>query len=423
MLFLTAIFLWTMAVNATDTIKMMQYNLMYYTENAPDGCDNNTNALSKKENCIKTIIQYVKPDVLCVNEIGKTDEYANRLLVNALNQDNIDYYAFCPTVSNNTGITIGNRLFYDTRKLVYENSYYFPTGLTYFNCYQFYCRSAELEKGDTTRLTFIVTHLKSGSYEENQESRTMQVQTFLEQLKNSGRKENFILSGDFNIGNASEYAFQLLIDNGDNDFYDPINQIGEWHDNSDYAMYHTQSTHSGYASGICFSGGGFDNRYDLILVSPDVYFGTNGVKSINSSYTTVGQDGKRLNKGLLHPANTSGIPENVLDALYNSSDHLPVTMEIEVDATAVGVKELSGKMKVNIVNPILDNKLEISLYNQTPTTHTLDVFTADGRQITTQTFQGIGQQHQEIAFPYSSGIYIIKITDDKGHSIAKKVIK
>ena len=410
-------------IAAADTIKMMQYNLMYYTDNAPEGCDEYSNSLNKKDTCLKAIFKYIKPDVIGVNEIGKTDVYANRLLVNTLNVDGVDYYRFCPTTSNNTGITIGNRMFYNSRKLTWVESYYFPTGLTYFNCYRFYCNTAELKNGDTTFITFIVTHLKAGSYEENQASRFEQVQTFLEQLEQSGRNENFILSGDFNIGNDTEDAFQLLIDNGEHNFIDPIDKVGEWHDNPVYAPYHTQSTHAGYDTDPCFSGGGFDNRYDMILVSPQVYYGQNGVRPLKETYTTVGQDGKRFDKGLLYPANTSGVPENVLNALYNNSDHLPITMELEVAGSAVGISEAREPFPVSVVNPVINDKLQLSIYSQQPELYRIELFTIDGRLISSLLQTVDTQRNIEINFPFSKGIYVIRISNGENKTVVKKVVK
>ena len=37
-------------IAAADTIKMMQYNLMYYTDNAPEGCDEYSNSLNNSYN-------------------------------------------------------------------------------------------------------------------------------------------------------------------------------------------------------------------------------------------------------------------------------------------------------------------------------------------------------------------------------------
>ncbi len=54
----------------------------------------------------------------------------------------------------------------------------------------------------------------------------------------------------------------LYWDNTNYRFHDPLNQLGEWGSNEDYAALHTQSTHSG-SEDACFSGGGMDDRFDL----------------------------------------------------------------------------------------------------------------------------------------------------------------
>ncbi len=47
-------------------------------------------------------------------------------------------------------------------------------------------------------------------------------------------------------------------------FYDPINRVGDWHNNPSYADIHTQSTHTVYNN--CASTGGMDDRFDFIMV-------------------------------------------------------------------------------------------------------------------------------------------------------------
>ena len=54
-----------------DTIRMMHYNLMYYTNSSGiSDCNSLSNNLDTKDAHIKTIFQYVKPTVFCVCEIG-----------------------------------------------------------------------------------------------------------------------------------------------------------------------------------------------------------------------------------------------------------------------------------------------------------------------------------------------------------------
>ena len=103
--------------SAQDTLRMMQYNLMYYTENSGvSDCNATTNNLSQKDANLRTIFHYVLPDVFCVNEIGSSNTYADRILDNDINVNGIDYYRHGP-LTNYSGGYIANMIFYDSRKL------------------------------------------------------------------------------------------------------------------------------------------------------------------------------------------------------------------------------------------------------------------------------------------------------------------
>ena len=100
-------------VQAQDTIRLMQYNLMYYTNSSGiSDCNSTTNNLDNKDANIKTIFQYVKPTVMCVCEMGSQTQYADRLLDNAINTDGIDYYLRGP-LTNQSGGSIANMIYYD----------------------------------------------------------------------------------------------------------------------------------------------------------------------------------------------------------------------------------------------------------------------------------------------------------------------
>ena len=110
------------AVCAQDTIRMMQYNLMYYTNTSGvSDCNVMTNNLDNKDAHIKTIFRYVQPTVMCVCELGSNNQYADRLLNNAINTDGIDYYRRGPLTSQSGG-TIANMIYYDSRKLTLYKS-------------------------------------------------------------------------------------------------------------------------------------------------------------------------------------------------------------------------------------------------------------------------------------------------------------
>ncbi|MDD4395489.1 MAG: T9SS type A sorting domain-containing protein [Bacteroidales bacterium] len=406
-----------------DTIKHMQYNLLYYTTNGVDACNESTNNLDAKDANLKTIIKYVMPDVLTVNEIGKETSYADRILNNVLNTDGVNYYAYCPVVSNtNSYITIGNRLFYDTRKLALKSSFYVSTSVTYFNAYRMYYRSAELERGDTAFITFIICHLKAGSYDDNVAARYTQVQALMNRLGSIGIADNYVLSGDMNLYRASEDAYQHLIHHSNSliRFYDPIDQEGEWGSNYNYRHLHTQSTHNDNAE--CFSSGGLDDRFDIILVSNYIKNNLQKVKSLDNTYQALGQDGNHYNSSLLEPNNTA-VPANIATALYNMSDHLPVILQYQIDATA-GITETDYLTSaIQVANPVGE---QLNVFLDMPQNDHLvfEIYSIEGRLLHRES-QSVtnGSNQLQLDFSFPASIYLLKIFDTHNHQVVKKIVK
>ena len=337
-LLIISIIVFFSATVSADTIRQMQYNLLYYTagNESPDDCTDANNNLDQKDAAFKIIVKEVMPDILCVNEIGKTDVYANRILNNVLNTDGIHYYGTLPAYSISGNRSIGNRLFYDTRKFVLKESAYVTTyyGGTVINLYKMYYKSQSLAQGDTAFITFIIWHLAAGSSDYNETTRAQQSRTLTNYMESapSVLANNFVLSGDFNVYTSSEEAYDNLVNNPNYlvRFHDPIGRNGDWNNNSQFADIFTQSTHTGAAD--CASNGGMDDRFDFILVSNKVKNGTDKVKCLPETYHAFGQDGRRFNGSIVSPANTA-VSERVAQALYTMSDHLPVVMNYTISQT------------------------------------------------------------------------------------------
>lgn len=404
---------------AADTIRQMQYNLMYYTENGAGECDETNNNLNTKDQAFKCIVKNAKPDVLTVNEIGKDPAYPQRILDNVLNTDGVNYFAYAPNVSNpNQGITIGNGLFYDTRKLALKKTFYVATTVSYFNAYRMYYLSQNLAQGDTTFITFIVCHLKAGT--ECEADRYAQVQKLMNKLQSLGIADNYVLSGDLNIYNASESAYQYLVHHTNPliRFYDPINREGEWDNNSSFADIFTQSTHT--SSPGCFSNGGMDNRFDFILVSDFVLNGTQSVRCLSNTYKAYGQDGLRFNRSINDPANTA-VPVTIANALYAMSDHLPVLLDFDIDAT-LAIPDRTADLNISVSNPV-NEQLQIHTHYVRPEQLTIQIYSIDGKLLSTEVRTAEGDSEFSIGFPFRPSVYIVKISDKKGDSVVRKVVK
>ena len=81
---LIIIMLWiVLSANAQDTITVMQYNLLEYG-NYNSGfadCYETNNNTQRKDECIRTIMDYVEPDILTVCEFGATQALQNAFIL------------------------------------------------------------------------------------------------------------------------------------------------------------------------------------------------------------------------------------------------------------------------------------------------------------------------------------------------------
>ena len=419
LLLLFATVRWVSA-QSPDTIRMMQYNLMYYTNSSGiSDCNSVSNNLDAKDANIKTIFQYVKPTVFCVCELGSQNQYADRLLNNAINTDGIDYYRRGP-LTNQSGGTIANMIYYDSRKLTLYRSTNITTSYRDINGYTFYYNADNLGTGDTIFTTFWIAHLKAGSYPSNEEARLVQVQKLMSCIANSNLPGNYTFSGDFNIYHSDEPAYQELTEYSNSLYrlYDPVNSPGYWHNNPQFASLHTQSTHSQETD--CFSSGGLDDRFDIILVSPYIYYGSDRIHIVEDSYHALGQDGMRLNGTILSPTNNS-IPSEVANALYQQSDHLPVIMDLAIDAH-VGVPIYKPDFQVNVTNPVRET-LYINFQNDKMEDYTICIYTTDGRLVMSQHERlDSGVHRLNYPFPFRKGVYLVTFSNESGQKSAKKLI-
>lgn len=405
---------------AQDTIRMMQYNLMYYTNSSGiSDCNSVTNNLDNKDAHIKTIFQYVQPTVMCVCEMGSQTQYADRLLNNAINVDGVDYYRRGP-LTNQSGGTIANMIFYDSRKLTLHKSVNITTSYRDINGYTFYYNADNLTDGDTIFTTFWIAHLKAGTGATNEQHRLTQTQKLMNRIANFGLPGNYTFSGDFNVYSSEEPAYKELTEYSNSlyRFYDPVNSPGYWHNNAQFASLHTQSTHSQEAD--CFSSGGLDDRFDFILVSPYIYYGSDRIHLVEDSYRTLGQDGMRFNGSIVSPVNNS-IPSSIATALFQQSDHLPVIVDLAVDAH-VGVRKPMTDHFVRVTNPVR-GALEIELQSVEAGRYTISLFTADGRTLATyQEYFDAGVHKLSYPFPYGKGAYFAQIQRENGQKTVKKLI-
>ncbi len=421
------IFFGAFVLRAQDTLTFLQYNLLNYG-NFTSYCTSNNNNVARKTGYIGVIVHYVKPDIFTVNEMTITRSYHDYLLNNGLNTDGVDYYAKASDNLHNDYQYTMNVLYYNKNKLGEAAHYIAQTYVRDIDVFKMYYKSANLNQGDTTFIYCVVAHLKAGRDPEgsytNQNKRKIMAKNTMDYIAAHDPDENYLLMGDFNLYTDQEPAFQEFINYkvAAIRFNDPANAIGDWHNNPDYALYQSQSTHS-YTNG-CPSGGGLDDRFDFILLSNNVKQGNKKVEYVPGSFHVVGQDGKHFNRALNDDPQNTSVPANVLNALYQNSDHLPVTLKVSVNQPTA-IREVHSDIdRLQFSNPVKNN-VRFNIRSDKNTSLRVEVFSLVGKKVLQQRFtvpKGASSQVMHTG-DLPKGLYILRFTEPNGNSFSRKLLK
>lgn len=422
-LFLTLLSIFT-KLHAADTLRVMQYNILAYG-NYTTYCTSSNNNINMKNAALRTITQYVKPDIFTVNEISQWQPFHQQILDSVLNINGVTKYKKVP-YSNNAGSDIINMCYYNSEKLVYHSMIVPQSYIRDINIYRFYYKSTSLANGDTAFISCILAHLKAGdatSDPQNPVDRDTMITRLMRYLNNVNKADNYMIMGDFNVYTSSENCFQKLVNHPNLNirFYDPINKLGNWNNNSSFAQYHTQSTHT---SSGCAASGGMDDRFDFILLSNMLLNGIGNYKYISNSYKALGNDGQHYNNAINASPQNNSVPANVLNAIYNNSDHLPIILDLLVN-TSVSVTENEIKspfLNLFYQNPVKD-KLELFLTLEKALKIKIRIFDIQGKDLYDATYMlQSGNNYLNIGTDFlKKGIYFMQIQSGE-YSTVKKII-
>lgn len=187
---------------------------------------------------------------------------------------------------------------------------------------------------------------------------------------------NILLMGDMNFYGAWEGGYVRLTESqADNDgrMQDPISMTTTWQSPSN-AIHHTQCpcNTSGCTAG--FSGGGMDDRFDMVLATTNLFNGE-GLDVVPGllpgGYGAFGNDGFHYNDNI--DSNTNFAVGNfVASALRRSSDHLPVIMTLQLPARVAAAHWLAfddaivggtATLDMNVANsaPVPGDELDYTL--------------------------------------------------------------
>ena len=321
---------------AQETVTVMQYNLLEYGnyQSGWANCDETTNNTQDKDEAIRVVLNYVKPDILTVNEFGATQAIQNSFISHNLNIDGVNYWK-SDNIVNYANSNIINHIFYNSDKMVLKKHAVIRTSLRDIDAYELYFKTQSLMAHDTVKLVCMVAHLKAGDSNDDVERRKAMLQNAMYYVDEHYANENVLIMGDFNMYSATESGYRLLTatyENPEARFVDPLSLVGgvgTWDNNRQYAPFHTQSTKNWVDYPDCPSGGGLDSRFDIMMMSDEIYMGFRSLRYVADSYQAVGNDGNHFNMSINQGSNNA-VPTNVANALFTVSDHLPVMMKLQL---------------------------------------------------------------------------------------------
>ncbi|MCC7245357.1 MAG: hypothetical protein IT269_06735 [Saprospiraceae bacterium] len=232
-----------------DTIVVVQYNILRYGQTE---CGN----LTTRNSRFLPIFDYLKPDVLGVNEISPNPAVFNNFELNLK--------SFSPGMTqtpwgNSTGSDLVNGVFYNSAKLGYLGHQTITGAIRDIDVHRLYHKSAT-KPGDTLDFYYIIAHFKASNGGDNIVQRAEAASLINDWLQLHPSVTRYWLGGDLNLYTNDEPAWQTLVEQTQQ-FYDPSGLTTDWV-GSAYAIYQTQSPATSAVP--CAVTGGMDDRFDFL---------------------------------------------------------------------------------------------------------------------------------------------------------------
>jgi len=274
----------------------------------------------------RTIFSNLQPDILVCQEMT-SQTGVNGFLIRVLNRVSSGYAAGAFI----NGFDTDNAIYYKSSLFTFLSNTPIQTALRDINEFKLRYTST----GDT--LIIYSVHLKAN--EEDSLLRAAEVDSMRKKTNLLFTNLNFIVVGDFNIYDSYETAFKKLLNQSQPGYFiDPLNLNGDWGLGS-FAPYHTQATRT-RDIGDGGSTGGLDDRFDMMLMSQAI-INSGDITYIPASYTEYGNDGNHFNDSINKPPN-GVVSQQIADALYYASDHLPVYASFSFDAEYVEITSFTA---------------------------------------------------------------------------------
>ncbi|MCC5917465.1 MAG: hypothetical protein JJU02_09085 [Cryomorphaceae bacterium] len=305
----------------TNQFSLVNWNMLNYSST-----NNNSTARVPE---FKLLIGELLPDVLICQEIIN-ESGAIHFLDNVLNADSVTY-SMASFITSGTGLD--NAVYYKTAKFTSGPTKAYSTNLR--PIYRF----SVVPTGFADTVYIFSVHLKAGSSTSDRAQRDQEVDTLRKYSNLLPPNSYFFTMGDFNLksetdGNSYNRLLEQLPGETGN-FYEFITWTGSWA-NASNAILHTQSPRTTTSQQNIPYGtlggapGGMDDRFDLLLGSAAI-FNNGGVDIVPGTYEAFGNAGLHYNVALTDAPSHPSLSAQIITALHNVSDHLPVRAQFTYD--------------------------------------------------------------------------------------------
>ena len=321
-------------------LRVATWNLMRYQS------INTVTPIADRDPFIRTVIGAMQPDVVLVQEV---DDNGGRdsLLNNVFNVLEPGQWAVQWLSLGTSGE--GGGIYYKPAKVAISNFGSIATGGPR-PIVQALCKPVGYNnKAGWFRIYSM--HLKAGnpvftpSDSATRRSECSSIRTTLNNVPTATVGTNFILGGDTNFYGDWEGGYQRLTEaqaNNNGRSVDPLVMPGTWNNNGAYAAYDTQCPQLAPTTSD-FSGGGMDDRFDMIMSSASLQDGSGldlvpGILPVG--YGAFGNDGLHFNTDITAGGFNNAVGIAVASALFNSSDHIPVVLNLQLPAKVAAASRL-----------------------------------------------------------------------------------
>ncbi len=307
-------------------LKVATWNLMAY-ENPGEGPGLPSPFITARQANFRTVMAALDPDVLVTQEMN-SQAAADSFKFNVLgNLTTGPWAGTWISVGSNEGIGI----FYKTAKVTVSNISAPVTGGPRSAFSSLVKPVGYAKNGAWFRLYAV--HFKAGNTAPDAVTRANEASSLRSTINNIPTTvvgPNFIVSGDMNLYDGTEGAYLRLTESQVNNVGRSVDYLGmplTWHQNGAYAGVFTQCPcNSCTTTGQ--SGGGLDDRFDLVLTSGSLQDGL-GMDYVSGSYTPFGNDGLHFNTDINAGTNLA-VGAVVANALHDVADHLPVMITLQL---------------------------------------------------------------------------------------------